>query len=37
MSGEPSELDKFVEEVLKKIMDERPIFEGVQAFSTRGI
>jgi hypothetical protein len=30
MSGEPSELEKSVEEVLKKLMDDRPISEGVQ-------
>jgi hypothetical protein len=37
MSGEPSELEKIVEEVLKKIMANRSIFEGVQASSTRGL
>jgi hypothetical protein len=37
MSGEPSELEKSVEEVLKKLMADRPISEGVQASSTRGL
>jgi hypothetical protein len=36
MSGEPSELKKSIEEVLKKLMDERPVSEGIQASSTRG-
>jgi hypothetical protein len=34
MSGEPNELEKFVEEVLKKLMADRPISKGVQASST---
>jgi hypothetical protein len=29
MLGEPSELEKFVEEVLGKLMDDKPISEGV--------
>jgi hypothetical protein len=37
MSGEPSELEKSVEEVLKKLMADRPISEGIQASSTRGL
>jgi hypothetical protein len=37
MSGEPSELEKFVEEVLKNLLADRPISEGVQASSTRGL
>jgi hypothetical protein len=37
MSGEPSELDKFVKEVLKKIMADRSISKGIQASSTRGL
>jgi hypothetical protein len=35
MSGEPSELEKSVKEILKKLMPKRPISEGVQASSTR--
>jgi hypothetical protein len=35
MSGEPSELEKSVEEVLKKLMVDKPISEGIQASSTR--
>jgi hypothetical protein len=37
MSGEPSELEKLVEEVLKNLMANRPISEGVQVSSTRGL
>jgi hypothetical protein len=37
MSGEPSELEKSVEEVLKKLMVDRPISKGVQVSSTRGL
>jgi hypothetical protein len=37
MSGEPSELEKSVEEVLKKLMADRSISKGVQASSTRGL
>jgi hypothetical protein len=37
MSGEPSELEKSVEEVLKKLMADRPISESIQASSTRGL
>jgi hypothetical protein len=37
MSGKPSELEKFVEEFLKNLMAERPIYEGVQASSTKGM
>jgi hypothetical protein len=37
MSGEPSELEKSVEEVLKKLMADRPISEGIQASLTRGL
>jgi hypothetical protein len=35
MSSEPSELEKSVEEVLKKLMADRLISKGVQASSTR--
>jgi hypothetical protein len=37
MSGEPRELEKYVEEVLKKLMADIPISEGVQASSTMGL
>ena len=37
MSGEPTELEKFVKEVLKKLMGDRSLSEGVQALSTRGL
>jgi hypothetical protein len=37
MSGEPSALEKYVEEVLKKIMADKKLSEGVQASSTRGL
>jgi hypothetical protein len=37
MSGEPSELEKFVKEFLKKIMVDRSISKGIQALSTRGL
>jgi hypothetical protein len=37
MSGEPTELEKSVEEVLKKFMADRLLSEGVQASSTRGL
>jgi hypothetical protein len=37
MSGEPSEIEKSVEEVLKKLMADRPISKIVQASSTRGL
>jgi hypothetical protein len=37
MSGEPSELEKSVEEVLKKLMVDRMISEGIQDSSTRGL
>jgi hypothetical protein len=37
MAGKPSELEKFVEEVLKKIMARKPLSKGVQASSTRGL
>jgi hypothetical protein len=37
MLGEPSELEKFFEEVLKTLMEDRPLFEGVQASLTRGL
>jgi hypothetical protein len=37
MSGEPTELDKSIEEVLKKFMADRDMSEGLQAFSTRGL
>jgi hypothetical protein len=35
MSSETNELENFVEEVLRKLMDERPISEGIQALLTR--
>jgi hypothetical protein len=37
MSGEQTELEKFVEEVLKKFMADRAMSEGVQASLTRGL
>jgi hypothetical protein len=37
MSSKPSELEKSVEEVLKKIMNKGSISEGVQASLTRGL
>jgi hypothetical protein len=37
MSGEPGELEKFVEEVLKKLMSEKPLSKGVQESLTRGL
>jgi hypothetical protein len=37
MSTERTELEKFVEEVLKKFMDDKSMSEGVHASSTRGI
>jgi hypothetical protein len=37
MSGKPSELEKSVEKFLKKIMANRPISEGIQVSSTRGL
>jgi hypothetical protein len=37
MSGEPNELEKSVEEVLRKLMADRPVSEGIQASSTRGL
>jgi hypothetical protein len=37
MSGKPNGLEKFVEEVLRKIIAKRSIFEGIQASSTRGV
>jgi hypothetical protein len=37
MSGEPSELDNSLEEVLKKLMADIPISEGLHASSTRGL
>jgi hypothetical protein len=37
MSSKPSELEKSVEEVLKNIMADRSISEGVQASLTRGL
>jgi hypothetical protein len=30
MSGKPTELEKFVEDIFKKLMDDKPLFEGVQ-------
>jgi hypothetical protein len=35
MSGEPSEFEKSVKEVLKKLMADRPIPKGVEVSSTR--
>jgi hypothetical protein len=37
MLGEPSEVEKSVEEVLKKLMAGKLIFEGIQASSNRGL
>jgi hypothetical protein len=37
MLGEPNELEKSVEEFLKKLMADRPISEGIQASSSRGL
>jgi hypothetical protein len=37
MSGEQTELEKSIEEVLKKFMADRDMYEGVQASSTRGL
>jgi hypothetical protein len=37
MSGELTELEKSVEEVLKKFMADRDMSGGVQASSTRGL
>jgi hypothetical protein len=37
MSVECTELEKFVEEVLKKFMDDKAMSEGIQASSTRGL
>jgi hypothetical protein len=37
MSGEPNELEKSVEEFIRKIMADIPVSEGIQASSTRGL
>jgi hypothetical protein len=37
MSDEQTELEKFIEEVLKKFMVDRAMYEGVKASSTRGL
>jgi hypothetical protein len=37
MLGEPSELEKFVEDVLNKIMADIQLSKGVHASSTRGL
>jgi hypothetical protein len=37
MSGEPNELEKSVKEFIRKLMADRPISEGIQASSTRGL
>jgi hypothetical protein len=37
MSGEPNYLEKSVEEFIRKLMADRPISEGIQASSTRGL
>jgi len=37
MLGEPSKLEKFVEEVIKNLMADGPIYEGIQALLTRGL
>jgi hypothetical protein len=37
MSGEPTELENFVEEIFKKLMDDKPLNKGVQESSTRGM
>jgi hypothetical protein len=37
MSGEPSELDMFFEEGLKKIMADKKLSKGFQASSTTGL
>jgi hypothetical protein len=37
MSAERTELEKSFEEVLKKFMDDKARFEGIQASSTKGL
>jgi hypothetical protein len=37
MSGKPTELENFVEEILKKMMADKLLSEGVQASSNRGL
>ena len=37
MSGKPNDFEKSVEEIVRKLMDDRPISEGIQASSTRGL
>jgi hypothetical protein len=37
MSSEPNDLEKSVKEFLKKLMANRPVYEGIQASSTRGM
>jgi hypothetical protein len=37
MLSEPNELENYVEEFLKKLMVDRPISEGIQASSNRGL
>jgi len=37
MLGEPNDLEKFVEEVLRKLLAKRPVTEGNQVLSTRGL
>jgi hypothetical protein len=37
ISTERTELEKFVEEVLKKFMDDKVMSEGIQTSSTRGL
>jgi hypothetical protein len=37
MSGAPNELEKSFEEVLRKLMADRPISKGIQVSSTRGL
>ena len=37
MSGEPTELEKSIKEVLKKFMDDRDMSKGVHESSTRGL
>jgi hypothetical protein len=37
MSVECTELEKFIEEDLKNFMDDKAMYEGIQASSTRGL
>jgi hypothetical protein len=37
MSGEPNDFEKSVMEFLRKLMANRPVYESIQASSTRGL